>query len=1784
MLICLSDGTQVHGKSFGSEKFTSGEIVFTTGMVGYVEALTDPSFFGQILIFSYPMIGNYYCPDNPEPIEYESTKIQVAGIIVQEQCADDPTMISLDKWLKTQDVPGIYGVDTRDLIIKLRNQGTMTACITTDPKHTQFQPITNHVQRLNIKALEYKASNEKPKLLYIDCGGKKSQISQLKRAGFINIKYAIWSDTLDTSDIDAIYISSGPGNPQDLQQLIDNVKQFPKNIPIFGICLGHQILALATGLNTIKMKYGNRGFNQPVVDLIAKSSNLPIREAYITSQNHGYAVECTDSDWVPWFSNLNDHSNEGMIHNKYPWMSVQFHPEAAGGPLDTTWLFDMWWQYIGYYRDNPLSAYDWYQKIWLNNITHQKIPPKNTAKKILLLGSGGLCIGQAGEFDYSGTQAIKACKSEGKQVVLINPNIATVQTMEGLADKVYFLPITPEYVNQVIRIEQPDSVLLQFGGQTALNCGVQMESDFEAHHIQILGTSINTIKASESREQFKRELDSIRQPYVPSVRVKSIEQGISAISDIGGYPVIARAEYTLGGLGSGFAHNEQELRNILEEGFGKSESILIDKSIRGWRELEYEVVRDAYGNAVVVCNMENIDAMGIHTGESMVVAPSQTLDDRTYFILRDVAIKVMEQLKVIGEANIQFAIPPNNPNWSAGETLQYYIIEVNARLSRSSALASKATGYPLAYIAAKIALGYKLTDLSNLITQKTSAYFEPALDYIVCKIPRWDLNKFAGTNTTLSSCMKSVGEVMAIGRNFEETFQKALRMVNEISTGFVPGVVPFVEQDLRIETPHYRRGLMLADALYRGISVATLNEWTGIHPWFLNKMHNIIHHYQHPSRTSEYILKAKQLGFSDKTLSQILGTMENEIYNERTNWQIVPKFKRIDTVAGEFPSHTNYFYTTYNASANDEYQLHNSEDATRSVIVLGSGTYRIGSSVEFDWCAVNCVKTLRKLGIRAIMINYNPETVSTDFDECDTLWFDELTIERIREIYQIEKPLGVIVSMSGQIANNIALRLQRSGLRILGTDPEKIDNAENRYKFSRLCDTLDIDQPKWKECKYTDQVVKFAHDVGYPVLVRPSFVLSGAGMRIIYTEPELRNYITSVYTNKNPVVVSKFVVGAQEFDLDIVVNRGDILIYALSEHVENAGVHSGDATLMLPCQNISREIEKKMLAIAGKIAQSLFITGPMNIQFLVKEGEIMVIECNVRASRSFPFVSKTLQHNFIEIATCAILKSIIRIDSIDLKKSINVSRMTHVGIKAPMFSFERLSGVDPITSVDMASTGEIACFGYTKYEAFIKAFQATGGTIPQPGSTVLLSLGSLTDKQMFINEANYLSTEGYYLLGSHGTASFLKQYDINIVALDWSDIFNKIDEIQLFICTREFKPEKQQLNTHGFQIRRQAITRRKSLITNIHLAKLLVASMQKIDIGSLTSSIDRIHTKELPIVNIKVPTIISSCKIYQDDTDIIDPIVVSCSDFNRAKLHRIFDCAFSMKQRHLAGDTTLQDLCKGRVLGLIFTEHSTRTFFCFYSAMSRLGGTVLPVHGLQNTSSNKGETIQDTIRTIASYADGIVFRSKDRISVNMDLIKSLQMPFINAGDGDGEHPTQALLDIFTIREELGTLNGLVITIIGDLKYGRTVHSLIKLLCLYEIAYLRFIPVTKELNLPSELIYYLRSQGIVFYTTIWDQCSEKTRRNLFADTDILYVTRLQKERFPDGRIPDGLNYVIDPSVLSECKEEMRILHPLPRDGELSEQLDKDTTRAAYFRQMKNGMYVRMALLHLLFKNI
>lgn len=1062
-------------------------------------------------------------------------------------------------------------------------------------------------------------------------------------------------------------------------------------------------------------------------------------------------------------------------------------------------------------------------------------------KKVLLLGSGALKIGEAGEFDYSGSQALKALREEGIKTVLINPNIATVQTSEGVADQIYFLPVQPYFVERVIQKERPDGILLSFGGQTALNCGVELYRSgvLEKYGVKVLGTPVQAIMDTEDRELFVEKLDEIDVKTIKSEACENIEQARTAAATLG-YPVIIRAAYALGGLGSGFADNEEELNVLAEKAFSFSPQVLVEKSLKGWKEIEYEVVRDRYDNCITVCNMENFDPLGIHTGESIVIAPSQTLNNSEYHKLRALAIKIIRHIGIVGECNVQYAFDPKSED--------YRVIEVNARLSRSSALASKATGYPLAFVAAKLGMGYGLFELKNSVTKTTSAFFEPALDYVVCKIPRWDLSKFRGVDKELGSSMKSVGEVMAIGRNFEEAIQKGLRMIGQGMHGFVENKeLEIADIDAALREPTDKRVFVISKAMHKGYTVAQIHKLTKIDKWFLEKLKHIIDIDEELKTKNINTLdkalfrKAKVYGFTDFQIARAVG-LEDELHNMhkamllvrhcRKNLGIVPVVKQIDTLAAEYPARTNYLYVTYGGMASDIEPEHDG----RSIVVLGSGAYRIGSSVEFDWCGVQALNTIRKEGWRSVMINYNPETVSTDYDMCDRLYFDELTFERVMDIIELESPHGVIVSTGGQIPNNLAMKLAEQHVPLLGTKAEDIDGAEDRAKFSEMLTRHGINQPEWSALTSMEDIDEFIARVGFPVLVRPSYVLSGAAMNVCSNEEELKRFLqlAANVSEDHPVVVSKFIEHAKEIEMDAVAKNGEILAYAISEHIEFAGVHSGDATIQFPPQKIYVETVRRIKRVSRQIAKALHINGPFNIQYMARDNEIMVIECNLRASRSFPFVSKVLKINLIELATRVMLGLPVE------KPNKNLFDLDYVGIKASQFSFNRLQKADPVLGVDMSSTGEVGCLGDDSNQALLKSMLSVGYRIPK--KTVLLSTGGAKQKAELLDAAKTLVAHGYKLYATGGSSNYLADNGVENTRVYWPSDEGKHPQALDMLHNKEIDmvvniPKNLTVHelTNGYKIRRAAIDLNVPLITNSRLACAFInafcsLSLEDIDI------------------------------------------------------------------------------------------------------------------------------------------------------------------------------------------------------------------------------------------------------------------------------------------------------------------------------------------------------------------
>ncbi|XP_066478149.1 carbamoyl-phosphate synthase [ammonia], mitochondrial [Tiliqua scincoides] len=1432
--LVLEDGTKMKGYSFGHPSSTAGEVVFNTGLAGYTEALTDPSYHGQILTLVNPIVGNGGVPDTAALDEMglsrflESDGIKVSGLLVLDysnEYSHWQAVKTLGEWLKEEKVPALHGIDTRLLSKIIRDKGTVLGKIEFEGQPVEFLDPNkkNLIAEVSTKEVKVFGKGNPIKIIAVDCGLKHNTIRLLVKRG-AEVHLVPWNHDFTKMDYDGLFISGGPGDPTQAQELIENVRKVLENDrqePLFGISFGNLITGIAAGASSYKMPMANRGQNQPVVNMING-------QAFITAQNHGYAIDSNSLPlgWKPLFVNANDQTNEGIMHETKPIFTVQFYPEASPGPTDTEFLFDSFVSLIKKGKGTSIAS----------------VLPKATAatsraevSKVLILGSGGLSIGQAGEFDYSGSQAVKAMKEENVKTVLMNPNIASVQTNEvGLkqADTVYFLPITPHFVTEVIKAERPDGLILGMGGQTALNCGVELfkRGILQDYGVKVLGTSVESIMATEDRQMFSDKLNEINEKIAPSYAVESVEDALEAAEKIG-YPVMIRSAYALGGLGSGLCRDREQLLDLGTKALAMTNQILVEKSVVGWKEIEYEVVRDAADNCITVCNMENVDAMGVHTGDSIVVAPSQTLSNRELQMLRESTIKVVRHLNIIGECNIQYALHPTS--------LEYCVIEVNARLSRSSALASKATGYPLAFIAAKIALGIPLPEIENVVSGKTTACFEPSLDYIVTKVPRWDLDRFQGASSKIGSSMKSVGEVMAIGRTFEESFQKALRMCHPSVDGFT-SCLPMnkdwpTDVDLRKELaePSSTRVYAMAKALCDNIAVDNIHKLTDIDKWFIYKMHDIVKMEKSLQRLSsesiseESLRRAKQIGFSDKQIGKCLGVTEAQSRELRLKKNITPWVKQIDTLAGEYPAVTNYLYVTYNG------QEHDVKFDDHGMMVLGCGPYHIGSSVEFDWCAVSCIRTLRQLSKKTVVVNCNPETVSTDFDECDRLYFDELSLERILDIYQQEECDGCIISVGGQIPNNLALLLYRNGVKIMGTNPLHIDRAEDRSVFSAVLDELQVAQAPWQAVNSLEDAVEFANLVGYPCLLRPSYVLSGSAMNVVYTEKEMKQFLAEAtrVSQEHPVVLTKFIEGAREVEMDAVAKNGKVVCHAVSEHVEDAGVHSGDATLMFPAQTISQGALEKVKIATGKIADAFAISGPFNVQFLIRGNDVLVIECNLRASRSFPFVSKSLGLDFVDVATKVMTGETIQ-ESILPALANPMIPSDYVGIKAPMFSWPRLRDVDPVLRCEMASTGEVACFGRNVHSAFLKAMLSTGFKLPQKG--ILLGIQH-SFRPKFLDEADQLHRQGFKLYCTEATSNWLNANDIPASPVAWPSQESrdsallpirqliKDGSIDLVI---NLSHNDTKFVHDNYLIRRTAVDSGVSLLTNLQVAKLLTKAIK----------------------------------------------------------------------------------------------------------------------------------------------------------------------------------------------------------------------------------------------------------------------------------------------------------------------------------------------------------------------
>ncbi|RNF01675.1 CAD protein isoform X4 [Trypanosoma conorhini] len=1443
--LVLHGGERFEGYSFGYEKSVAGEVVFATGMVGYPEALTDPSFQGQILVLTSPMVGNYGIP----PIEidhfgmtkyFESPngKIHVSAVVVSEYCEDPAHWQmheTLGQWLRRNKIPGLMMVDTRHIVLKLRDMGTALGKIVVNDLNVPFlDPNTrNLVAEVSTKTrLTY--GHGTLVILVIDMGVKLNSLRCL-------LKYDVtlvvvphdWDITKETYD--GLFISNGPGNPQMCTKTIENVRwALTQEKPIFGICMGNQMLALAAGGTTYKMKYGHRGQNQPAT---CRCDGHVV----ITTQNHGFAVDfktMPQDEWEEFFYNPNDDSNEGLRHRTKPFESVQFHPEGRCGPQDTEYLFG---DFVARVKEAKV-----------------KEASKSQPRKVLVLGAGGIVIAQAGEFDYSGSQCLKALSEENIETVLVNPNIATVQTDDEMADNIYFVPVTPEAVERVIEKERPDGIMLAWGGQTALNCGLELDRRgvLKKYNVQVLGTPVATIAVTEDRELFRNALLQINEQVAKSEAVTSVSEAVQASKSIG-FPLMVRAAYCLGGQGSGIVHNEEELRHRVNVALAASPQVLLEESVAGWKEIEYEVVRDIYDNCITVCNMENFDPMGIHTGESIVVAPSQTLTNDEYHMLRSASIKIIRHLGIVGECNIQYGLDPTSH--------RYVVIEVNARLSRSSALASKATGYPLAHVAAKIALGKGLFEIANGVTKTTMACFEPSLDYIVVKMPRWDLAKFNMVSQEIGSMMKSVGEVMAIGRNFEEALQKALRMVDPTHTGFdVPLRLETKKawdymHNVRVPTPD--RIFAICRAFHEGASVETIHTMTRINPFFLKKLHHLIvlqnemvrlYKGKMQDMPHDFLLNMKAHGFSDPQIAKYIGCTADKVRERRMELKITPKVKQIDTVAGEIPAaQCCYLYTSYNAH-NDDVDF-----TERMYAVLGCGVYRIGNSVEFDYGGVLVARELRRLGKKVILINYNPETVSTDYDECDRLYFEEVSEEAVLDILLKERIQGVVISLGGQIVQNMALRLKQHGLPILGTDPVNVDKAENRHKFSKMCDELGVPQPEWILSTSVEQVHEFCERVGFPTLVRPSYVLSGSAMAVIAGAADIDRYLAeaSLVSGEHPVVVSKYYEGAMEYDVDIVAHHGRVLCYAICEHVENAGVHSGDATMFLPPQNTDKETMKRIYTATTRIAEELDVVGPMNVQFLLtKDKQLRVIEANIRSSRSVPFVSKTLGISFPAVMVSAFLSQ-RESDLVPIKRA----KMTHIGCKASMFSFNRLAGADPILGVEMASTGEVGVFGRDRTEVFLKAMLCQNFRYPRLGVFISCDVDTMAEELCPYMER---LAQRFPIFTSRQTAKVLLDYGIPHTVLTQrheeenptfdAEVASK-GKFDLVIQLRDKRQDfmlrrcTMETATPDYWIRRLAVDYNHSLLTEPNLVRMFCDSLDispnEIEIEPFRHYVPRIYHK-----------------------------------------------------------------------------------------------------------------------------------------------------------------------------------------------------------------------------------------------------------------------------------------------------------------------------------------------------
>ena len=1843
--LTLDSGLQFqvpNSQLFGSQANLpiQGELVFQTGMTGYIETLTDPSYAGQVLVCTYPHQGNYGILASPSA--FESSKIWPKAIIIADYVDDKyhyEANQTLSAWLKEHNILGITGIDTRQLTREIRDSGhPLTITIQQDnqsgpapsltpfqdlllgaPSLTPFQDLLldtkNHPSLTPVNNHPHPAT---PRILFIDMGAKTSQVTQLSKWFNIDIiPYDYPCHQIKLVNYCGIFLSNGPGDPKKASNIIDFIKSAildqDLHMPVFGICLGHQVLALSAGHDTRKMAFGHRGQNIPVLfvgdgasqrGLITSDAN----RGFITSQNHGYEVILNPAlgGWSPLFINGNDNTIEGITSTTKPWFSVQFHPEARPGPEDASWLFEVFRDMVEDYARHPGCNLVTNIKSHIRSHYLHPIPakPKITTGTVIIIGSGGLQIGQAGEFDYSGSQAIKAYKEAGLYTILVNPNIATIQT--DMADKVYYVPISPAYISQIIEeLAQGPSpaqvyISVSFGGQTALNTGMALEESgiLAKYNIQVLGTPLKAVKQTEDRTLFKSILESSLDIYCPpSKSCVTVQDALEYASAIG-YPVLARAGYCLGGQGSGFAYTPEDLTTIFTQAQAinllgnpaldpANNPVLIDKSLHGWKEFELELVRDSQDNCICVCAMENMDPLGVHTGESIVVAPCQTLTDREFQAMRTMAFRIIRHLGIIGECNIQFCLNPVDGT--------IYVIEMNARLSRSSALASKATGYPLAYVAAKLGLGQILPEITNKVTGKTTAFFEPSLDYVVVKIPRWDLDKTPGVNPELGSAMKSVGETMAIGRNFREAIMKAIRSCGMF--GQNPLNPDQLQQPLThpLSYAHPGRILDIIRSLYKmdiyRHEILLISQKTSITPWFISQLSQIVNIIQqleqitssskldmaNPEHTN-LIIEAKRNGFTDLQIASWLRCGEHIIGDYRFQHNIQPHILQIDTVAGEFPAQTNYLYLSYDANASDP--IKSSPGHQQAVIILGGGCYRIGSSVEFDWCAVTASRQVKKSGFTNVIINNNPETVSTDYDEADRLYFEEITAETVISIYYAETTRlnqvvkGVIVSMGGQTPNNIVMALSHAQIPILGTSPEMIDMAENRFKFSRMCDESGIVQPAWAQLVSQEQVSQFASHVQYPVLVRPSYVLSGAGMAVIHNPDSLGKYLesASLVSPEHPVVVSKFIKNAKEIEVDAIAQNGKVVLFAIAEHVENAGTHSGDATLILPAQDLTDTTINKIKGIVHKIAHNLSVSGPLNIQLMAQADQIYVIECNLRASRSMPFVSKTLNINFIDIATQIMINSQSQDQSItsQLPKSYQFDR---VGVKVAQFSWNKLPGVLIKSSVEMASTGEVACFGPNCYIAYLKALQASGFRIKKHPPTIYIY--TLTQIPTL---SAYLSPYIKYLTDIGATISQSLDSNVDIV-----------------LCCQ---PDEPMLDEQYISIVRYCQVNNIPAITNHKLIQLFCKSYYYymnmasrvdtyFDVLDKTNKLDQTRPRHQLPQHILSPAVIANslqCVEYlpesvpliqhQPQIEIVftDKHILSVQQFSRNLLRQIFRRASQFRLAKVNA-TPYRPPLANKLIGLCFYTPSTRTRCSYESAIKRLGGDVMYI-GAHESSVQKGESFYDTVRTLDSYVDGLVIRTPN--DIQLSTYKNISKhSIINAGDML-EHPTQALLDLFTIREIRGTVNNLTYGFVGDCLNGRTIISLAMLLCNYN-ATIYFIPEPGLSPSPQLLAYLSRFPTNIKFHLLDESTSFKS---IIPKLDIIYMTRIQKERLIQQQSIQTITHILSPDVLIHAKPDAIILHPLPRNEELPMEIDMDP-RSAYFQQMEYGLYLRMALVELLF---